>query len=257
MPAKFWTKERGGSIGSKIITRWDTVYDGEEFRPNAEDLDEELDKVLDDAIAVLSSPEVASIQADPKFKMLWSFGRAVKNSGILSHPAMKNENQIFLWRVMAAKARLGVASTRDGKRPSESDRWRVLRDPKQPDVTNKGGGVQDLYETAIWLQQHDLEEAAFIFGGNLGNAREIGARKGINVPNIRRALATWIGDLTEEQRRTIHQRKNFQLIAKALTKRWPFKGFGSARRPEHLEQEELIREVREALRPVIVQLFET
>ena len=257
MPAKFWIQNEDGSIRSDIITGWDTVFYGEEYRPIAEDLDQRLDAVLNNAVSKLTDPVVTEVTADPKFKMLWSFGRAVRNSGILSHPAMRNENQIFLWRVMAAKARLGVASTRDGKRPSESDRWRVLRDPKQPDVTNKGGGVQDLYETAIWLQQHDLEEAAFIFGGNLGNAREIGARKGINVPNVRRALATWIGDLTEEQRRSIHQRKNFQLIAKALTKRWPFKGFGSARRPEHLDQEELIREVREALRPVIVQLFET
>lgn len=253
MPAKFWINEGE----SKILTGWDTVLDPEEFRPVAEELDQRLDRVLDDAVARLASPEVASVQADSKFKMLWSFGRAVKDSGILNHHAMKNEKQIFLWRVMAAKARLGIASVGDGKQASESDRWRVLRDPKQPDVTNKGGGVQDLYETAIWLQQHDLEEAAFIFGGNLGNAREIGARKGVNVPNLRRALATWLGELSDDQRHEVHKRNNFQLVAKALTRRWPFRGFGSARRPEHLEPEELLREVRDALQPVIAQLFET
>lgn len=257
MPAKFWIQNEDGSIRSDIITGWDTVFYGEEYRPIAEDLDQRLDTVLDNAVSKLTDPVVTKVTADPKFKMLWSLGRAVKNSGILIHPAMKNENQIFLWRVMAAKARLGIVSIREGKQPSESDRWRVLRDLKQPDVTNKGGGVQDLYETAIWLQQHDLEEAAFIFGGNLGNAREIGARKGINVPSLRRALATWIGELSEDQRHEVHERNNFQLVAKALTKRWPFRGFGSARRPEHLEPDELLREVRDALQPVIAQLFET
>ena len=254
MPAKFWTKEQDGSIGSKIITVWDTLYDGEEFRSDAERLDEMLDIVLDDALAVLASPEVTTVHADSKFKMLWSFGRTVKDSGVLVHPAVKGENQIFLLRVMAAKARLGVLSVPIGKRPSESNRWRVLRDPKQPDVTNKGGGVQDLYETAIWLQQHDLDEAAFIFGGNVGNAREIGARKGINVPQVRNALNVWLRELSESQRKIIHQRSNFQLVAKALTKRWPFKGFGSARRPEYLPPDELICEVRKALQPVLDQV---
>lgn len=257
MPAKFWTRNQDGSIGDKIITGWDTLFQGHEFRPDAEDLDEKLDKVLDDALDTLESPEVTAVQADRKFKMLWSFGRTVKDSGILKHPAMKNEKQIFLWRVMAAKARIGVASVRDGAQPSASDRWRTLRDTRQKDVTNKGGGVQDPYETAIWLQQHDLQEAAFLFGGNIGNAREIGARKGINVPQVRRALARWLRELTEDQRQIIHERKNFQLVAKALTKQWPFKGQGSARRPEHLQPDELLAQLRQALQPVLTQLFKT
>lgn len=257
MPAKFWIQYDDGSIGNKIITGWDTVFQGHEFTPETEDLDEKLDKVLDDALVKLESPEVTAIQADHKFKMLWSFGRAVKDSGILRHPALANENQIFLWRVMAAKARLGVASIRNTNPPSESDRWRILRDPKQPDVTNKGGGVQDLYETAIWLQQHDLPEATFLFGGNLGNAREIGARRGINVPQVRRALNTWLHELTEEQRHTIHQRKHFQRVAKALTKQWPFKGYGSARRPEHLQPNEILSQMRQTLQPVLDQLDKT
>ena len=111
-----------------------------------------------------------------------------------------------------------------------------------------------MYETAIWLQQHELEEAAFLFGGNLGNAREIGARKGINVPILRRALLEWFSMLSEAQRETLQQKPNFTLIAKALTKRWPFRGFGSARRPEHMQYEDLLEDTIATLQPIINQI---
>ena len=256
MPAEFWIQDEDGTVRSDIITGWDTVFSSEEYRQVAEDLDELLDDVLDRAVNRLADPDVVEVVADHKFKMLWAFGRTVKDSGVLRHPALANENQIFLWRVIATKARLGIVNARQTWPVTTSHRWRILRDPKQPDVTNKGGGVQDLYETAIWLQQHDLDEAAFIFGGNLGNAREIGARKGINVPQVRRALYLWLRELHESQRKIIHQRSNFQLVAKALTKKWPFKGFGSARRPEHLPPDELMAQVRLALHPVMLELFE-
>lgn len=255
MPAEFWIQDEDGTIRSDIITGWDTVFSSEEYRQVAEDLDELLDDVLDKAVSRLADPEVLEVVADHKFKMLWTFGRTVKDSGVLRHQALASEKQIFLWRVIATKARLGIFDARRSRPVTASNRWRILRDPKQPDVTNKGGGVQDLYETAIWLQQHDLDEAAFIFGGNLGNAREIGARKGINVPQVRHALCVWLRELPESQLKVIHQRKNFQLVAKALTKQWPFKGFGSARRPEHLHPDELIAQVRLVLHPVLDQLF--
>ena len=110
MPVKFWEEHPDGSIGSRIITGWDTTYYGEEFRPDAEDLDQQLDGVLDAAVELTRTTPVATVSADPKFKMIWRFGRTVKDSGVLTHPALKTEKQRLLWRAMAAKARLGISA---------------------------------------------------------------------------------------------------------------------------------------------------
>ena len=255
MPVKFWEEGPDGSIGSRIITGWDTTYYGEEFRPDAEDLDQRLDEVLDAAVELILAPHVAIVQARSEFKVMWSFGRAVKQSGVLTHPALKTEKQILLIRAMAAKARLGVSSDYSYLKKELHTRWRDLRDPDRDDITNQGGGNQDLYETAAWLQQHELKEAAFLFGGKVGNAREFGARKGINVPILRAALLDWMSGLTDDQRSTIHKTSNFVLIAKALTKRWPFRGFGSARRPEHMQYEDLLEDTSATLQPVVNRIL--
>lgn len=256
MPVKFWEERPDGSIGSRIVTGWDTTYYGEEFRPEAEDLDQRLDEVLDAAVELTHTTPVTTVSADPKFKMIWCFGRAVKDSGVLTHPALKSEKQRLLWRAMAAKARLGISSDFSYLKNHFHDRWRELRRARgQRDVPNKDGGVQDMYETAIWLQQHELAEAAFLFGGKLGNAREIGARKGVNMPILRRALLEWFKMLLDAQRETLHQKANFQLIAKALTKRWPFRGFGSARRPEHMPYDDLLEDTIATLQPVVNQII--
>ena len=254
MPVKFWYEDKDGTIRSRVITGWDKVYRGEEYRVEAEHLDTLIDGVLDAAVARADHPSVVAVSADQRFKVIWSFGRTVKDSGILRHRALATEQQTILWRAMAAKSRLGIRS--GYPRVPRHEGWRILRGKREPDVTNRGGGVQDTFETALWMQQHDLVEAACLFGGKLGNAREIGCRRGINVPQVRHALLRWIQRLDDDVRRIIHVRRNFQQVAKALTARWPYRGSGSARRPEHLGPDELYRELSRALGPVLEQVSE-
>ena len=85
----------------------------------------------------------------------------------------------------------------------------------------------------------------------MSNAEQISMRKSINAPAMRKAMTQWLAGLSEAQRRRAHVSTNFKQIAKALRQRWPDKGYGSARRPEHADPLKLQAEVEEVLAPVL------
>ena len=92
------------------------------------------------------------------------------------------------------------------------------------------------------------------FGASLTNAREIHRRGAINSKNLRDALALWFGELCPERRSKLTKNGNFVPLAKALAKRFPARGPGSAKRPVHYPGDELCEEVRKVLDPIAAEL---
>lgn len=250
MPIKLWREESDGSLSSQIWTVWDSPLGGEEYRIPAEELDSRLDNVLDDALVRLAACE--NVNASQEFKRSWSVGRTVRQSGILQHSALVAERRMLLWRAMAWKCWLGARH--DYPRSPRETRWRGLRPSVQPENKNPSR-MLDVFETGFWLQQQELKDAAFTFGGNISNAEQFAKRKSINAPAMRVALTSWLQSLPEDDRRKALTSKNFKQITQAMTKRWPDRGFGSARRPEHTNSEVLLAEVTETLFPVLDEIM--
>lgn len=251
MPVKLWQLDNRGTYSSKIVTDWDKVLGGEEYRQSAEELDQRLDWTLDSALSRLN--ELAAVDTKIEFKRIWCVGRSVQESGILQMGALRTERRALLWRAMAWKCWLG---TRYDYPVSELRvAWRELRSKFQPEMVDKKGGVRDLFETGYWIQQQELEDATFTFGGSISNAREMGSRTSINVPAVRQALHTWLISLSDEDRKAVHSGKNFVACIKALRKNWPDRGVGAARRPEHYSDDDLYAELQEVLAPVLADIL--
>ena len=253
MPVKLWQLDKRGSYSSKVVTDWNKVLGGEEYRQQAEELDKRLDYALDDALSRLNAARIVDLKVE--FKRIWSVGRSVRESGILQLPALRTERRALVWRAMAWKCWLGTPH--DYPDSALRVAWRDLRSKYQPEVVDKKGGVRDLFETGYWLQQQELEDASFTFGGSISNARELGSRTSIYVPAMREALLTWLTSLSVEDRKVVHAGRNFVACVKALRKVWPDRGFGAARRPEHYAAEELYAEVQEVLKPVLIEILHT
>ena len=253
MPVQLWQLDKTTTYSSKVVTDWDKILGGEEYRQSAEELDERLDHALDDALSRLN--EMATVDAKIEFKRIWCVGRSVRESGILQLTALRTERRALLWRAMAWKCWLGTRH--DYPDSALQVTWRVLRSKYQPEVVDKKGGVRDLFETGFWLQQQEIEDAAFTFGGSISNAREMGSRTSVYVPAMRDALHTWLTSLCDQEREAVHKGKNFVACIKALRRNWPDRGFGSARRPEHYAPDELYAEVRQVLGPVLTEIRET
>ncbi len=120
MPVLMWEERVDGKRFARVKTSWRTAFDGEEHRELAEMLDAEIDEVLDGAVELLERNE--SLEAQREFIRTWSMGRAIAESGILDHDAMRNEQRINLWQAMEQKALLGVRA--DGEPES---RWSSVR----------------------------------------------------------------------------------------------------------------------------------
>ena len=250
MPIKLWREESDGSLSSQIKTVWDSPLGGEEHRISAEGLDSRLDNVLDGALVRLAGCE--SVDASQAFKRSWCVGRTVRESGILRHEALLAERRMLLWRAMAWKCWLGARS--DYPRSPKETRWRELRPNTQAENKNPSR-MLDVFEIGYWLQQQGLQDAVFTFGGSISNAEQFAIRKSINAPAMRTALTSWLQLLPEDDRRKALTSENFKQITQTLTKRWPDKGFGSARRPEHTMPEVLLAEVTNVLAPVLEEIM--
>ena len=92
------------------------------------------------------------------------------------------------------------------------------------------------------------------FGASLANAREIHRRGAINSKSLRDALSHWFGELSPVRRSELTKNGNFVPLAKALAKRFPARGPGSAKRPVHYSVEELYEEVCNVLDPLAADL---
>ena len=243
MPVLMWDQNQDGKRYTKVKTSWNTEFDGEEHRDLAEALDAEIDKVLDNAVKLTDS--VLHLDARREFIRTWSLGRAVAQSNILDHDAMNNELRVNLWHAMDAKALLGIRS--DGK---SEDQWTNVRSnvaitTSRPD--------HHLFEIGLWLQQQEFIDAMITFAGSAGVANLWFTRTAIRSLKIRQAIQRWISEHKSDHEKWFADRKNYEFIAKAIVKRWPDRGPGSAKRPEHYSQERLDRELARVLEPIIQQ----
>lgn len=250
MPVKLWQKDDNNRYTSRIVTKWDSPLGGEEYRADAEELDKRLDGVLDDSLSLLG--ELSGVAINIRFKRIWCVGRCVRESGVLRLPALRTERRVLLWRAMAWKCWLGTRH--DYPNSMQEPRWRELRPGKQAEPKDPFR-TRELFEIGLWLQQQELNDAAFIFGGSVSNSIAIGRRTSINALAMREALKKWLQNLSPEHRDAVHTKGNFGKVAKALRQCWPDAGFGAARRPEHYSPEELLTEVREVLEPVLKDIL--
>ena len=249
MPAKLWSQDNQGQYFSRVVTNWDRPLGGEEYRADAEDLDERLDAVLDDAISRIASTQAKGVNR--RFVRIWCVGRSVSESKIVELPALRTERRVLLWRAMAWKCWLGTRH--DFPNSDLEAQWAQLRPGKQAEPKNPFR-VHDLFETGYWLQQQEFEDAVLTFGGSVSNAVAIGRRTNINALSVRVALLCWISELPFDLRRQLYSPNIFDEIAKALRRRWPDRGFGAAERPANLPSLELRNEVTRVLAPILKQL---
>jgi len=252
MPVKLWQQDKSGNFFSRIVTQWDNSLGGEEYREQAEELDQRLDEVLDDALKLVADLKKQHFDVSPKFLRTWSVGRVVRDSGILQLPALETERRQLLWRAMSWKCWLGIKH--DYPESELCQEWQSLRSNLEPEVRNQQSDIKYLFGMGYWLQQQELEEAISIFGQSTSNANALAQRASIRVLPVRAALQNILGQFSEADRSTIHKSENFKSLIKALRKRWPDKGPGSADRPEHYPPELLEEEIRLILESVLADI---
>ena len=220
----------------------------EEYRPQAEALDSETDRVLDKAVALLNQQD--SGQKHNLFSKHWAIGRAITESGILHSLHIESGEKPDMWLAMARKCRLGVRHT--GQRENKS-KWKGLipeREMEPRRIEN------DIFGMGMWLQEQELEDAKLAFGDGLHNAKQIWSGEALRSRNLRDALAAYFSDFEDEGRQQLYRIPKYAVLAKALRQRFPSRGRGSAKRPIHFEQSELLKEMRKVLIPLTAELLE-
>ena len=243
MPVLMWLENEDGKRYTKVKTSWSTEFDGEEHRDLAETLDTEIDKVLDSAVKLMDS--VLHLGAQPEFIRTWSMGRSISASGILQHEAMQNEVRINLWQAMEQKALLGIRSNGNAEIGWRKVRSNVNHVISRPD--------RHLFEIGLWMQQQEFVDAMMVFMGRTTNPERAFLRQSMRSLKMREALQRWISNQHDGMLSWLSKTSNYVGIYKAVAKRWPDRGPGSAKRPEHYSEERLDRELARILDPLIQQ----
>ena len=250
MAVLIWREERE-QVYNSIRTGRRVFLSAEEFRPEAEALDERLDELLDDALALMAE-NAGEGKPSPLVKA-WSLGRAVARSQALRHKAMHGEVRAMLWQALAHKCWYGVRA--DATRES---RWRELRSTGKraerrvnPEKSQTNKFKYEDFDIGLWLSDQDLDEAGLVFGNSMANALELYRRPTLKSHELRQAILPWYREQSELVRKEFSRAtpgaKGFKLVAKALAARFPSSGPGSARLPQHYEPAELQRIVNQAL----------
>ena len=245
MPVKIWDRTSGGALTSRVETSRSHSFRGELYRIDAEALDEEIDRMLDYAVA-LSAHEPSLGARQQAFVKRWSIGRALAESSLQESEHLETAEHKWLWLAIARKCRLSARS--DG---SPAENWRGLIPDRELDPTRI---ERDVFAMGRWLQEQEIEQATASFGASLTNAREIHRRGAINSKNLRDALARWFSELCLERRSDLTKNANFVRLAKALAERFPARGPGSAKRPVHYSDDELYQELHRVLDPIAAHL---
>jgi hypothetical protein len=245
MPVKLWQADDKG-LYSRIVTGWDQVRTGEEYRAQAEQLDAVLDNVLDRAVECVAAESSGTVPEE--FLRAWAVGRALQESKIFDSHALRNERRELVWRALAYKCRTGARAS-----GATEEQWRTLR-PSSVREPRREGGRLDYFEMCQWAAEQDLKEAAFTFGGSVRNVWQMLERPTLRPLPVRRALHGWMKSLPKDTAAKLVRPKSFAEMMKALRGRWPDRGPGSAKRPAHYSEEELRLEVEKVLSPFKAQL---
>jgi hypothetical protein len=240
VPVKIWELDKSG-LSSKVVTDWDTLWTTEEYREDAEELDRSLDNVLDNALKHVRGGRKTG--TPPEFLRAWAVGHALEESGVYNSPALKKERRQLLWRALARKCRLGARATRE-----QDKHWQELR-PSTSREPRREGGKLDYFEMCRWLAEQDLEDAIATFGGSIRNVWQMFERPTLRPISLRRIVKEWFNSCPRDLQERLFQQSTFAEIMKALRKRWPDRGPGSAKKPIHYKASELKPEVERVLSP--------
>lgn len=238
MPLIIWYAGDQG-LFSQVETGWDRVLTKEEHRVQAEEIDQMLDRILDDALA--RSETRIQGDASKDFLSYWAVGSSLQESGIFQAPGFKNERLEFLWRAMARKCRTGART--DG---SVEPRWMRLRSGG-PEPRREGNAL-DHFSMCRWLAEQDLEDALLTFGGNVRNVWQMLERTSLRSLKFRTAFGDWLRPQSAAARAQLYRPATFAEMMKTLRGRWPARGPGSAKKPIHYQVEELRIMIGELLR---------
>jgi hypothetical protein len=85
------------------------------------------------------------------------------------------------------------------------------------------------------------------FGGSVRNVWQMLERPTLRPLIVRAAFHQWLDQLEAQQRDELLQPQRFAELMKALRARWPDRGPGSAKRPVHFSEDELLAEMRAVL----------
>ena len=260
MPVLIWS-DRDNRLGNSIRTGRRYSLSPEEFRPEAEALDRELDAMLDmawQALNLITRRKNGKPRFDA-FEQRWVLGRAVHVSDILRHEAMQGEEHFLLWQALTPKAWYGVRHD-----ASREPLWSALI-PKRYKSWQSKPTDRDAYEfleVGYWLREQQLQDAGEVFGWTSSNAQDLHKRSSLRSFELRQAILHWLRRQTPEVREHFAKpkskgKRNFSEIPNALQKRFPASGPGSALLPQHYPEEELREIVNRVLDDARDRRFQT
>ena len=249
MAVLLWS-EQDGILNNEIRSGWRVFLSAEEFRPEAEALDARLDVLLDmawSALAIIAKDKGGELVPE-SFDQVWTVGRAVWREGVLRHEAMKGEVRHLLWQALVAKCWYGVRAD-----ATREPRWRDLLPKKSRKWRThpRDASSYRFLEIGHWLREHHYQEAGELFQWNLTKAQDFWDRTSLRTPVLRAAVLAWLREqpdsFREQLKRGARGSGGARALVKALARRFPSRGPGSARLPQHYEPDELQRIVNDVL----------
>ena len=244
MAVLVWS-DSDGVVGNSIRSGRRVALSAEEFRPEAEALDQQLDTLLDvacHALTIITRRENGKARFN-SFEQVWVLGRAVHISEILRHEALQGEERALLWQALTPKACYGVrhGSTRD-------PRWRELIPARATkwQAKPKDASAYRFLEVGYWLREQQLHDAGEVFGWKYSNAYDLFHCSSLRSYELRQAVLYWLRRQQPALRET-YRKAGFRVYQQALSKRFPARGPGSALLPQHYAEAELRAIVRETL----------
>ena len=258
MPVLIWS-DSDGAIGSIIRTSRRTFISAEEFRPEAEALDQRLDDLLDmawHALTIITRRNSKGEKRFNSFEQVWTLGRAVYASDIMRQHAMQGEMRAHLWQALTAKAFYGIRSNLKRDRrwrdliPAKTKRWHTHPTEARAYI---------FLDVGYWLRQQQLYDAGEVFGWKYSNAQDLYDRSSLRSLELRRQILYWLRrqtpEVREELAKPIRGTGRFAIISKSLRVRFPASGPGSALLPQHYPEAELRAIVRAVLDKAIAEHF--
>ncbi len=241
MPVLIWS-DRDGILGNSIRTGRRYSLSAEEYRHEAEALDQALDDLLDmawHALKLITEHKEGKPRFN-SFEQVWVLGRAIHISDIMRHEAMQGEVRHLLWQALTAKAWYGVRhdTTRSPNWrnliPSRNTKW--LTQPREPSAYR-------FLEIGYWLREQQLHDAGEVFGWKYSNAYDLfHSAPSLRSFELRHSLLAWLRRQSPELREKFAKSRRgqgFDILCKALSKRFPASGPGSALLPQHYPPDEL------------------
>lgn len=237
MAVLVWS-DRDGILGNTIRSGRRVALSAEEFRAEAEALDQQLDALFDmawHALTIISRREKGKARFN-SFEQVWVLGRAVFISEVLRHEAMQGEVRTLLWQALTAKAWYGIRH--DGTRDT---RWRELIPGKNRrwQTHPQESKAYIFLEIGYWLREQQLHDAGEVFGWKYSNAYDLYACSSLRSIELRQAALFWLRRQSPDVRETFSNTMHWRRGVTALRIRFPARGPGSALLPQHYPEVEL------------------